>query len=116
LLPQGQWSITTVLSVTGGSSYNFELDISLAPDFISITFAIKSSNSKVGWSFEKEIGQFVDVPNAGVGYPYTGRRVRYISPVAQFMNRGQVFYYRIRQKDNLNNYTSYITGEGIVNT
>lgn len=116
--PRGQWVAEVVLQTSTSvfAAYYFQMDVSTDKTFGTILYSLNTQNNQANWTFEQHIGSFVSIPSSGVTSNYSGLRVRYTSPQAQYLSRGTVFYYRVRQKDDQGNIGSYTTYEGIVST
>jgi uncharacterized protein (TIGR03790 family) len=118
LLDSGYWQVeaTITTSNTRFSTYHFQLDIASDVDFNNITYSFDTATSRVGWAYEKGQNDFEPIPSGGVPSSYAGRRVRFSTQSSQYMDRYTIYYYRIRQRDDLGGYTSYVTAKAIVYT
>ena len=107
----GSWVFDdTIQHVSGFSLYHFEIDLSLYEDFSVIFHNANSWSDQTNWKYEKSSLNFYAVPANGVMSSYAGLRVRYLYPI--LLNRHDVFYARIRQRDMLRiatiaEYTDY---------
>ncbi len=118
LAEPGSWYYEMViqnLNPTIRSSYHFELQIANDSLFSDVVFSEDSAIHASGWVYEKELGSFDDIPHEGVPSNYWSRRIRYYSFVFQELSRGDVFYVRMRQKDEYAVYT-WQTGRLVIDT
>jgi len=84
--------------------YHFEMDVSDSSDFGSILFNIKSQDLLTGWVYEENENEFSDLTTDGVRSSFIGRRVRYKSQTGQELQRSGIYYFRVRQIDQLTTY------------
>jgi uncharacterized protein (TIGR03790 family) len=99
VIPEGQWTAEFVIEDTSASftNYHFTFDVATDIDFENIVHTYNSEHSVTNWYYEAEVGQFVTMPARGVPSNFVGRRVRFVSEPSHYLDRGDVFYYRVRQ-------------------
>ena len=114
---EGSWDLEFTIKDLAGSFayYQFELDISLTPDFSDIVVSKKTLNDVTGWVWEKEKNTFASMPPGGVTSNYAGRRIRYSSQDGEILNRGDIIYIRFRQRDQ-GTFFEYETSQDIIFT
>jgi hypothetical protein len=78
--------------------YQFDLQISDANDFSNILINKNSEADNSNWTYEKEINDFQPLPTEGISGDYVDRRIKYISKLSEYLERGAVYYVRYRQK------------------
>lgn len=128
MYPQGYWDFeTTIVHPTSAfARYDFQLQLANDEDFTDLidtgtsytatdnaVVNADSSQSKLGWFYEKESNTFTEVEDA-IPSGYTGRRVRYVSPTV-FPNR-QVYYIRYRQKNEFGELTDWQVYKQVIGT
>jgi len=86
------------------SLYHFEIDASSDSDFSTILASSDSNLSPTNWFYEKEEEEFVNIPTDGVPSSYIDRRILYQSSKTEYLERGNEYFFRIRQKDQYNTY------------
>lgn len=118
ILPQGYWKVEMPLvgSTNRFSTYQFQIDAANDVNFTDIIYSFDSSINQTGWTYEQSENSFVAITAGGVTSSYAGRRIRFESPVADYMDRLRIYYVRFRQRDDLGGYTSYIIAKAIVYT
>ena len=67
-------------------------------------------------TYEKCPNEFDSLPQNGVPSNFTGRRIRYSSSVEEYLNRGQTYYFRIRQKTGATTSSGYSVFEQVIYT
>jgi len=100
ILEEGYWEFEFELLQQSSTFafYNFRLLVSDDKDFLNIIFNISSENGQIGnWLYEKEENEFIQLLANGIPSNFKGRRIRYQSKTNQFLNRGQVYYFKITQ-------------------
>lgn len=99
LYNEGYWELDHVVSdITGDvTNYNFVIQISKDSLFSTIELTINSSLDKLGWYYEIEEDVFSNLPLIGFPYNYIGRRVRYQSTIPNYLERAEIYYFRIVQ-------------------
>ena len=97
---EGFWTYEDIILDELGeyAVYNFDLEVSDSIDFSTIIDTIDTTKSIAGWQYEKEFNVFEDFPAGGVTTEFVNMRIRYNSVTNDFLTRGQVYYFRIRQK------------------
>jgi hypothetical protein len=115
---QGYWNFATTLVNPQPLylTYQFELDIFSDAAFTDLTYTFSSAVDQTGWFYESESGSFSPVTSTGVPSSYAGRRIKYESQSATYMDRCTEYYTRFKQKDNTGASTSYITSQAIIFT
>lgn len=116
IITEGSWVLeSTIVSIEGQYDwFNFELEISPYDDFSDIVFSTTTESSLTDWTFEKYPNVFESLPVDGVTSSFAGRRIRYSSSV--LFNRGDVFWVRIRQKNQEDEYTDWVSVKKVINT
>ncbi|NJL70409.1 MAG: hypothetical protein HC888_01765 [Candidatus Competibacteraceae bacterium] len=106
LLPSGWWQIELPVldDAAAFAFYHFELDVSTDDDFNDIVHAIKSRDDQNGWTWEKNTNEFEPLTSGGVTSSYVGNRIRFTAPSSMYLTRGETYYFRIRQLDQLTSY------------
>lgn len=114
---EGYWFFEApILNENGGYTYyHFEIDISEDSDFSTVIMNFDSSLDQTGWSVENEDGEYVHFDSQGVVSYFVGNNIRYGSQPDDYMDRGKIYYIRIRQKDSLGTY-SYREFEDVIYT
>jgi hypothetical protein len=101
LYDEGYWYYDLILKdrTNGPAIYNFDLQISDRQDFSTILLTVDSSGSKSGWTYERREGALTTpFENTGISSAYLGRRVRYSSKASQYLESGEEYWFRMRQK------------------
>ena len=75
---------------------HFELEVSLDSTFTDIVASLATLTSIVGWKYESEADVFVQFPTVGFPSNFSGRRIRFDSPSANFLRRTEEYYVRWR--------------------
>jgi len=113
ILDEGWWELEFILQdeYFGYENYFFQLEIyedenctikAVNPNGQEINI-FKSNESILGWTYEKEEYGFRAVPSTGIPTSFVGRKIRYtsrkdtLSNINEYLNRGQVYYFKIRQ-------------------
>ena len=114
---EGFWFYENSIQDDAGVStlYFFELDVASDANFTDILFSMDSQTDQTGWYYEETTGNFVEVPVDGIPFEYIGNRIKYDGSVSQYLTRGEIYYFRIRQKTLTADYT-YRRNEGIIYT
>ena len=104
---EGDWDFTFTLEHynSGFAFYHFELEVSHVEDFSEILFSKQSILSQSNWTYENAEGNFAGMGANGVTSSYTGKRVRYSSTDQELLQRGEYYFFRIRQKDQQSTYS-----------
>jgi uncharacterized protein (TIGR03790 family) len=110
----GYWFIDYVLQdeTDQYENYHFDLEIYSDREMLDLLFAIDSDSIQEGWQYEYISNTFVDINSTGVSSGYIGKRIKYFSTEDTKINFGDVFYYKIRQKNISNNF-NWTTGYGV---
>ncbi len=116
VITEGSWVLeSSIVSIENQYDwFNFELEISAYDDFSDIALSVNTEDSLDGWEFEKYPNIFETLPIEGVTTSFAGRRIRYSSEV--LFTRGDVFWFRIRQKSQDNEYTDWVSIKKVINT
>lgn len=114
LYDQGYWRTEVEIQQQSleFENFHFELDVSESEDFSVILFSLDSQSDQTGWYLEDEDG-FVPITSEGVGSNYYGKKIRYVSQPAEYLDSSELYYFRIRQKSDLSTY-SYRIFEDII--
>ena len=116
--PEGYWTFETgVADETYGSPvfYHFEMDIATDVNFINILYTLDSEADQTGWYYLDTGDVFVALPASGLNSGLAGTEIKYISNSTQYMDRGDIYYIRFRQKANSVDY-NYRRSSDIVYT
>lgn len=112
----GTWYFDHILERMGNHFYrtHFIAEFSLNKDLSNPFISVDTSVSQNGWFFEKDKDVFVDFPSNGVTSNYSERKVRFIGP--NYINRGTIYYARVRQRNDQGEYTDWVYYEKVGNT
>lgn len=115
-LKQGSWVLESNIDYISGQYdwFQFELEASYLSDFSVLFLSTSTENSLDGWEYEKLPNVFEIFPNNGITTSFAGRKIKYSSQ--ENLNRGDIFWVRIRQKNLSNQYTDWISYKRVVNT
>lgn len=72
----------------------FELEVSKSSTFSSLLVDLSTQTSVLGWEYEGQPFLFVQMPDSGFPSNFSGRRVRFSSPQANFLRSTEVYYIR----------------------
>ncbi len=102
----GEWTVEVPIIDEAGDFvlYHFELEVSFNENFSTILFVKDSQENQTGWFYERNENEFIDVPTDGVASNFAGNRIRYVSNENEYLTRGRIVYFRIKQKDSNNEY------------
>lgn len=111
----GSWYVETsiVKDQYEYNSYHFVLEVSSNPDYSNVIYLYDSSEDS-GWFYEKMQDEFTAVPTTGVTSSYAGRKIRYVA--TETLIPGTIYYTRIKQKNELNESTEWVTKTNIIYT
>ncbi len=100
---EGYWEFETRIQDEAGAFafYHFELEVSNTADFSNILMSKKSIEDQINWQFEEHVNEFNQVGVGGVISSFVGRRIRYTSQSDEYLDRAGIYYFRIRQRDQL---------------
>lgn len=112
----GTWYFDHILERMGNHFYrtHFIAEFSLNKDLSNPFLSVDTSVSQNGWFFEKDKDVFVNFPSNGVTSNYSERKVRFIGP--NYINRGTIYYARVRQRNDQGEYTDWVYYEKVGNT
>lgn len=112
---EGYWRVELDIQEESSSyeEYHFELQVSSDEDFTDIIFTKDSEVDQSNWFYEENEESFSQIPAEGVGSNFSGRKLRYISDIGEYLTSSEVYYFRLRQKSSLGTY-SYRTFEDII--
>jgi hypothetical protein len=112
----GTWYFDHILERMGNHFYrtHFIAEFSLNKDLSNPFLSVNTSVSQSGWFFEKDKDVFVSFPSNGVTSNYSERKVRFIGP--NYINRGTIYYARVRQRNDQGEYTDWVYYEKVGNT
>ncbi len=79
----------------------FELQVSVDNAFAAPVVSVSSLTDTDGWKYEQEVNQFVQLISEGFPSNFSGRRVRFIAPVAEYLTRTEDYFIRWRSVDSL---------------
>jgi len=117
LYPEGYWEYeyTIIDNVSEFTDFNFVLQVSDDNAFSNIIVTANSDGDRTGWYYESEENAWSAIPFTGVPSNYVGRRVQYRSPVANYLTRAEIYYFRIKQTSPVGD-SSYSTSSQIIYT
>jgi uncharacterized protein (TIGR03790 family) len=103
---EGYWEFESIIrdDAEAFAFYHFELEVSDVEDFSNILISKKSIENQTNWYFEEHTNEFSSVQVGGVLSSFVGRRIKYISQTSEYLNRADIYYFRIRQRDQLSIY------------
>lgn len=106
---KGSWIFETTLQSNIGSFrfYYLELEIALSFDDFDLDNTVIKKDSfedSTNWFFEDFDGSFQPLNTNGITTSFEGKKIRYISKDTEILERGQFYWFRIRQKDDLQNF------------
>lgn len=106
---EGSWDFSFDLEHQPGTFafYHIEIDVASDADFEDIIFSKRSLDDLTGWSYQNFSDDFVDFPYNGITSNYAGRTIRYSSQEVEILTRGEFYHYRVRQRDQDDNFTDY---------
>jgi uncharacterized protein (TIGR03790 family) len=118
LLPSGYWLAEDEIQHQSVryTVYSFDLQVSLSENFGDLLIDTSTESSVSGWTYEKESGVFYAFPESGVPSAFAGQRVRYVADEGDYLDRGDVYYFRIRQRDDVGDTTDWRTFKAIVSS
>lgn len=94
----GYWefTFTFVHQVLTLENVFFELEVARNESFDSgsILVDVSSSTNVIGWKYEGQPFLFIQMPESGFPSNFSGRRVRFSSPQANFLRSTEVYYIR----------------------
>ena len=101
LLPKGWWQIEREIKDERGlfAFYHFKLQVSDKSDFSNILISKESLSNQSNWKYEKFEDEFENLGSGGVASSYVGQRIQYTSSSDEYLERGKVYYFRLRQRD-----------------
>ena len=98
ILPTGLWQFTFTFlhEILTLEDIFFNLDVATNDTFDvpSTVFKLHTQTSTTGWSYEGQPFIFVQLPNSGFPSNFSGRRVRFTSPAANYLRATELFYVR----------------------
>ncbi len=77
----------------------FRLEVSQKENFLPTLLDFNSSSAITGWKYEGQPFFFVQIPDDGFPSNFSGRRIRFESPTADFLRSTETFYMRWRALD-----------------
>ena len=106
---KGSWIFESYLEHNSGDFrfYHIELDIARTYEDLEngiMLFSKDTFRDITNWSFEDYNGDFKPFNENGITSNYEGRKVRYTSSTEEILERGEFYWFRIRQKDDLQNF------------
>jgi len=117
IFDEGSWMFETVIEEMHPFLYfliQFELIVSLDPEFNDIIFNIESIENLSSWEYEEPYGHFTPLTYEGVPSNLKGRRVRYRSDEFKYFTRFTKLYIKYRQVGDAFFYLPYSSHEDIV--
>jgi hypothetical protein len=101
LFDEGSWEFIYPLEaiIPEFCNYQFELQISDTSDYSNILFDIDSETSHKNWYYENMQNVYFPMPKNGVASNFAGLNIVYQSKESQYLTRGILYYFRIRQKN-----------------
>lgn len=109
IIPIGYWEFSAELEHYYGEFrfYNIELEVAKNfEDFIegNILLTKKSFDDKTNWYFEDIDGEYKPFTNNGLTSNFEGRKFKYISSTSEYLQRGEFYWFRVRQIDQLTEF------------
>lgn len=75
---------------------HFRIQIATDDDFSDIEVDESSFDEESGWKYEQSLNRFVQIASSGVSSSFSGRRIRYESPLTNYLIRTELYYVRWR--------------------
>jgi len=102
LFDEGYWEFIYPLQaiIPQFCNYEFDLEVSDMPDYSNILFSIDSNVSHANWYYENVQNVYLPMLKSGVASNFAGLNIAYTSKPSQYLIRGLIYYFRIRQKNN----------------
>lgn len=115
ILDEGYWEInhTLVDETSTLNNYHFILQVSDIDDFSNIIQTYDSESDQSGWFFEYSNNYYKNITSDGVKSNFIGMNIKYKSSSSDYLDRGKKYYFRIKQKDNITDYSYYIYSQVI---
>lgn len=113
---QGSWTFETFLKHYEGDFrfYHIELQVAANLEDFELIEPILSKDtfqSVVNWFYEDYNGDFQPFNGNGITSNYEDKKIRYVNQEGELLQRGEFYWYRIRQKDDLQEFPwSYFRG------
>jgi len=106
---EGSWIFEDIIEHYSGDFrfYHIELEIAKNLEDFDVILPILSKDtfaSTVNWTFEDYNGDFKQFNSNGITSNYEGRKIRYENQNEEILERGEFYWYRIRQKDDLQEF------------
>lgn len=106
---RGSWSFEAPLEHYPGDFRFYHIEIEVArqlEDFEenAIIFSKDTFEDVTNWTFEDYNSDFKPMNGNGITSNYEGRRIRYTSQSSELLTRGEFYWFRIRQKDDLEEF------------
>jgi hypothetical protein len=106
---RGSWSFEAPLEHYPGDFRFYHIEIEVArqlEDFEenAIIFSKDTFEDVTNWTFEDYNGDFKPMNGNGITSNYEGRRIKYTSQSSELLTRGEFYWFRIRQKDDLEEF------------
>lgn len=106
VFPIGEWIHIDVIEHYYGDFrfYNFELQIARSLesfDYGEYIFTASTFVSNENWYYENIDGEFVKLESNGLSSSYEGMKIKYQPSQSQYLNRGEYYWVRFRQVDEL---------------
>jgi uncharacterized protein (TIGR03790 family) len=79
----------------------FELQVAANNAFTVLAVDSSSFTDNTGWKFEQETNRFVQIISEGLSSSFSGRRIRFQAPEANYLTRTETYFIRWRILDSL---------------
>lgn len=99
--PEGEWEYIFVYNHILLTFENVHFNLQIAADeyFSDIVVDVSTLLDIEGWKYEREKFSFVQMPDSGFPSNFSGRRIKFISPSDNYLNRTELYYVRWRALD-----------------
>jgi uncharacterized protein (TIGR03790 family) len=105
----GSWVFEDTLQSNEGSFRFYYLELEVAEtmedfDNNNQLFIKDTFDSSENWYYEDYNSNFQEMGDGGITSSFEGRKIRYVSSDNEKLTRGKFYWFRIRQKDELQNF------------
>lgn len=106
-LEEGYWEIifTIEKETEDFVIYSFDIEVSDDEFFSNILYNSSSNITEDGWFYEFDTNAYVPLDRSGIGSNFTGMKIKYKSLPSQYLTRGKIYYFRTRQKTNMETFS-----------
>jgi len=118
ILDEGWWEFEYTIQNDAFNFINYHFVLEVFSDVCLENLVFTRNSSAVdNWTYEYEQDTFTTIPITGVSSSFVGRRIRYDSPTADYLTRGNIYYFRVYQYDiNTGRQYTQRTYKGIIYT